>query len=74
VQDPLLPAGALRRRPVTLRIQYREFGDRLARQAFYQDLSYDIERFPSIVSFRTYRIEVTKADNNILRYRVLEGH
>ncbi len=57
----------------TLRLAYREFKNDLARPAFFQDVSYDIDTFPMQVSFRSVRIEVLEAGNNGMKYRVLSG-
>ena len=55
----------------TLKVQYREFGEKLARPAFYQDVAYDIEKFPATVTFRSMQIEILGADNNQIQYRIL---
>lgn len=57
----------------TLKLVYREFNNDLARPAFFQDASYDVEKFPITVTFRTVRIEILSADNNQLVYKVLSG-
>lgn len=56
-----------------VRVTYREFNDSLARPAFQQDLSYTLNASnrPTQVSFRNVRLEITGADNNAIRYRVL---
>lgn len=57
----------------TLRIAYREFKNDMARPAFYQDVTYELEALPMQVSFRTVRLEVLAAGNSGLTYRVLSG-
>ena len=59
----------------TLRISYREYVDDMARPAFAQDLTYNIEEGgPTIVVFQNVRMEVLSADNSGVRYRVLQGY
>jgi hypothetical protein len=58
----------------TLRISYREYVDDMARPAFQQDLTYNIEKGqPTTVVFQNVRMEVFAADNSGVRYRVLQG-
>jgi hypothetical protein len=57
----------------SLKLSYREYINDFARPAFFQDVSYDLESSPTIVTFRTVRIEVLSADNNHIKYRVLSG-
>lgn len=57
----------------TLRLAYREYFQSLARPAFYQELTYDIDELPTEVTFRGVRIEVLEAGNSGIRYRVLSG-
>lgn len=64
----LLYQGASRS---ALKLAYREYTDNLARPAFYQDLTYEMEPFPMTITFRTVKIEVQKADNNGITYKVL---
>lgn len=56
-----------------LRLAYREYINDLARPAYFQDVSYDVESFPMSITFRTVRIEVLSANNNGVQYRVLSG-
>jgi hypothetical protein len=56
-----------------VRISYREFVNDLARPAYFQDVSYDVTEFPTILTFRTVKIEIIAANNNGLKYRVLTG-
>ena len=57
----------------SLRLAYREYIDDLARPAFSQDVTYDIAGSPTMITFRTVRIEVLSADNNQIEYRVVSG-
>ena len=52
-------------------ISYREFVDNLARSAFYQELKYDLKESKKI-SFKTIKIEVLKATNNNITFKVLD--
>jgi len=57
----------------SLKLLYREYIDNLARPAFFQDVTYDLDSMPTTVTFRTVRIEVLDANNNEIVYRVLSG-
>lgn len=57
----------------SLKLAYREYLKDLARPAFYQDVVYDLEKSPTVITFRSVRIEVTSADNNQIAYRVLSA-
>lgn len=57
----------------TLKLAYREYIKDMARPAFYQDVTYDLEVKPTTISFRTVRIEISAADNNKITYRVLSS-
>jgi hypothetical protein len=57
----------------TLRLNYREFVNDLARPAFYQDVSYDLSSLPASINFRSVRIEVISANNDSMNYRILSG-
>jgi hypothetical protein len=57
----------------TIKVLYREFVDDFARPAFFQDASYDIDKTPTTLTFRTVRIEVLQADNTKIVHRVLSG-
>lgn len=55
----------------SLHITYREYtSDNMARQAFFQDLTYDLNT--EIVQFRKLKIEVHEATNQNIKYTVLE--
>lgn len=54
-----------------LRIGYREFVDDMARPAFSQELTYDLNPSgPTEIAFQGLRIEVVKAGNLKMEYRV----
>ncbi|TAL04287.1 MAG: hypothetical protein EPO08_01760 [Rhodospirillaceae bacterium] len=57
----------------TLKLAYREFINDLARPAFSQDVVYDLATFPTTLTFRNLKIEISKADNDGITYRVLSG-
>lgn len=57
----------------TLKVLYREYKGDLARPAFYQDVAYTAEVFPTTITFRNVQIEIIHADNKRIRYRVLKG-
>ena len=48
---------------------YREFNDGLARPSFTQEIQYDLSR-SSIIGFKEARLEVIKATNTEIEYRV----
>lgn len=56
-----------------IRLSYREYVNDLARPAYFQDVSYDINELPTTVTFRTVKIEVIAANNSGLKYRILSG-
>jgi hypothetical protein len=45
----------------------------MARPAFYQDATYDISALPTVIAFRSAKIEILAVDNTGMRYRVLAG-
>lgn len=55
----------------SLRLSYREYSNDMARPAFFQDVSYDVASFPTIIAFKNVKIEVLNASNNGLTYKVL---
>ena len=57
----------------TITLMYREFVRDLARPAFFQELVYELGAGPTTVSFRTMRIEILRASNNEIAYRILSG-
>ncbi|WP_052435342.1 MULTISPECIES: hypothetical protein [Sulfurospirillum] len=54
-----------------IKIQYREFKDDMARAAFYQDLTYNLDE-SKIIRFKNFKIEILKASNERLDFIVLE--
>ena len=57
-----------------LRLMYREYRDDMARPAFSQELTYDLEaEGVTLISFQDARIEVHSAGNNGIEYTVLSG-
>jgi len=55
----------------TLRAVYREFADDYARPAFSQELQYNLDE-SKVIAYRNLRIEVLRATNTALTYKVLE--
>ncbi|MCX6050881.1 MAG: hypothetical protein NTZ60_00010 [Campylobacterales bacterium] len=55
----------------SIKLQYREYKDDMARIAFYQDLTYDLKE-SKIIRFKKFKIEILKADNEGIEYKVLE--
>lgn len=56
----------------SLHLSYREFrGKSLERPVYTQQAKYDIGGFPADIVFRTVRIQVLKADNSKIVYKVL---
>ena len=53
-----------------IKISYREFSNKLARDAFTNDAEYDLSH-SNIIAYKGARIEVIEADNENIRYRVL---
>jgi len=57
-----------------LKFSYREFQDGIARPAFTQDLTYDIEPDgTATIGFKGMRIKVLKASNQSITYMVEKG-
>lgn len=57
----------------TLRLQYREFVDDMARPAFFQDVSYDLGTLPTVVAFRNAQFEILSATNTGIKVRLIRG-
>ena len=55
----------------TIRLVYREYFDGLAREAFYQELEYDLSESKSI-AFKSLEIDVLEATNSRIRFLVRE--
>jgi hypothetical protein len=53
-----------------VKFTYREFSDNLARAAFTQDLQYELNE-GNVVGFKGLRIEIIKAQNTKIEYKVL---
>ena len=56
----------------TIKFTYREFNGDMARPAFTQDLQYDLSE-SNIIGFKELRIEVLKATNIDIEYKVLKS-
>ncbi|GHS85418.1 hypothetical protein FACS1894103_6820 [Campylobacterota bacterium] len=58
----------------TINILYREYANDMARPAFFQNLSYNLEgKSSTIIRFKDASFEIIKADNNGMSYKVLQG-
>lgn len=55
----------------TIIISYREYIDKMARSAFYQELRYDLEQSDEI-TFRTLKMKIIKANNQNITFKVLD--
>ena len=55
----------------TINVSYREYIKNMARPAFFHDLKYDLSESDVIV-FRRWRIRVLEANNEFMRFTVLE--
>jgi len=59
----------------SIKISFREFKDNMARPAFTQDIDYELNEIGStIVGFKGLRIEVIKASNIDIKYKVLKDY
>lgn len=56
-----------------INITYREYVDDFARNAFYQDVTYDLNK-SKIIHFKSLVIEVIKATNSEIIFKVLEDN
>ncbi|MFH7326664.1 hypothetical protein [Desulfurivibrio sp. C05AmB] len=54
----------------TIEVSYREFRGGFAAPAFFQNLKYDLAE-SSIIRFQRFLIEVIHADNQTIRYKIL---
>ncbi|MCY1260040.1 hypothetical protein D9M68_100210 [compost metagenome] len=54
----------------TIELNYREFRQGFAAQAFYQSVKYDLAQSKT-VQFQNFMLEVISADNNQIKYRVV---
>jgi hypothetical protein len=56
----------------TLKITYREFIGNLVRPAFFQNLTYNLNKDkPTIINYKSIKIKVYEATNNYIKYEVL---
>lgn len=56
----------------TIKIQYREYKNDFARQAFYQDLTYDLSESKTI-GFKGMTIDIIEATNSKIKFIVRKG-
>lgn len=56
-----------------LRMEYREFQDDFARPAFTQELTYEIDTFPSTLYFQSLRLELSDAGNHGISYKAFSA-
>ena len=56
-----------------LKLAYREYINDMARPAFFQDATYEIETFPAEVSFKASRLQILRAGNSGIEYKVLSS-
>ena len=68
-QQTLLYSGKIGNR---ITLGYREFGGHVARPAFSNDVAYDLSE-SSILGYKGARLEVIKANNTDITYRVIAG-
>jgi len=68
-QKTLMYSGRVGNR---LRISYREFLNDLARPAFQNEAEYDLDE-SNIISYQGARLEIIRADNNGIVYKVLKS-
>lgn len=57
----------------TIKLSYREYVNDMARPAFFQDASYEIDGFPAEIAFKAARIKVLSAGNSGMSYIVLSS-
>lgn len=55
----------------TIEVSYREFRGGFAAPAFFQNLKYDLTE-SNVIRFQRFRIEVVQADNQAIRYKILD--
>lgn len=55
----------------SIKLLYREFQNDMARPAFSQELTYEVDA--KIVGFRNARIEVIEATNTYIKYKIAKG-
>ena len=55
----------------TIKITYREYLENLARPAFYQELTYDLDQ-SDLIQFKSLKIRVLRADNSAIKFIVVD--
>jgi hypothetical protein len=55
----------------TIRIAYREYVKDMARPAFFQDLSYDLDESDTL-QFKSIRIKILQANNSLIKFIVID--
>lgn len=55
----------------TIEVSYREFRGGFAAPAFFQNLKYDLTE-SDIIRFQRFSIEIIQADNQTIRYKILD--
>lgn len=59
----------------SIKISFREFKDNIARPAFTQDIDYELnQNKPTIIGFKGLRIEVLKATNYDITFKVIKDY
>jgi hypothetical protein len=56
----------------TVSMLYREYKDDSGRASFYHDLRFDLAQGGNVIVYQGARLQVLKADNSKLRYKVLQ--
>jgi hypothetical protein len=57
----------------SLRLSYREYLNEAAKPTAFLDVIYDFRQQPTTITFRAVQIDVLRADNSQIVYRVLKG-
>lgn len=68
-QQTLIYSGRIGNR---INIGYREYSSQLARQAFNNDVEYDLTA-SNVIGYKKARIQILEANNQYLKYRVLRN-
>ena len=55
----------------SIKLLYREFKNDMARPAFSQELTYEIES--KMIGFKNVRLEVIEATNTSIKYKIMQG-
>jgi hypothetical protein len=53
-----------------IKVSYREYSNKIARPAFYQELQYDLKQSKTIL-YKNTKIQILSATNEALTYRIL---